>query len=265
MRKLFVGFLLVIAIVAAVFVVQPATPSQALTVDLLTFASLTDLTTTCDRLQVGLNFINRRGNNNDGALDYYYVVVYDGRGNPHASDNLGAIVGSSGTVTIQIDETFYGNLAARPLRIAVYDVNVAGILPISQVEEFPVVNSTSFDPANYLPYCAVKPLAGDFRINPLVEDPYQPVAIYCEDNGRIDVYRINENSDGFLVLRASAEQIAAVGVQETNQLITASNDGEVRLYRLSTGEFQVNAPYEGNFDGYVYIWGGCSPTGQRIN
>jgi hypothetical protein len=58
-------------------------------------------------------------------------------------------------------------------------------------------------------------------------------------------------------------EIDAVGVPAQNSLIDHSDDGKIRLYRLSTGEFQVNAPcwdrLRGNLpDGYIVLFGGCS-------
>jgi hypothetical protein len=102
----------------------------------------------------------------------------------------------------------------------------------------------------------------DGRENPVCKEPWQTAAIYCRADGSIEVYGITD-SIGWLAFRSTPSEIDAVGVQSQNALIERSDNGTIRLYRLSTGEFQVNAPrwdrLRGNLpDGYVFIFGGCS-------
>jgi hypothetical protein len=101
----------------------------------------------------------------------------------------------------------------------------------------------------------------DGRLNSICEEPYQTAAIYCRADGSIDVYGITDG-EGWLAFRTTQAEIDAVGVPAQNNLIERSDDGKIRLYRLSTGEFQVNAPMwdvvRGNLpDGYVFQFGGC--------
>ena len=101
----------------------------------------------------------------------------------------------------------------------------------------------------------------DSRENSIEVHPYQTAAIYCQADG-IDVYGI-EGGAGWLAFHATQAEIDAVGISSENTLIKASEDGTIRLYRLSTGEFQVNSPIfdriRGNLpDGYVFIFEGCS-------
>ncbi len=77
-----------------------------------------------------------------------------------------------------------------------------------------------------------------------------PIVIYCTRQG-VDIY----NTEGDLLLRVSHLTIDATGVPGENTLLASSADGNVRLFRLSTGEFQVNA-YHGSEE-YVAIWHGC--------
>lgn len=102
----------------------------------------------------------------------------------------------------------------------------------------------------------------DSRVNSLCEEPYQTAAIYCLPNGGIDVYDVT-TGEGWLTVRVSSETIAEIGVPSTNTRLGQSEDGTIRLYRLASGEFQVNAPrwdnVQGNLpDGYIFIWDGCS-------
>ncbi|MBN2471311.1 MAG: hypothetical protein JXN59_11345 [Anaerolineae bacterium] len=72
-----------------------------------------------------------------------------------------------------------------------------------------------------------------------------PVAIYPVDYGNgtgLHLYRIDETGKGTLALTVSAEAIAAVPEQPAeNTLIASTPDGSIALYRLTTGEYQVNA------------------------
>jgi len=91
----------------------------------------------------------------------------------------------------------------------------------------------------------------DGRINPGAVE----AAIYCTTRGVkiIDIDIRGVATDSFLVPYAA---IDAVGVPEVNTLI-AEHRG-FRLYRLTTGELQLNAPPNWlNTGEYVFIWDGC--------
>ncbi|NDJ86844.1 MAG: hypothetical protein GYB66_13255 [Chloroflexi bacterium] len=96
---------------------------------------------------------------------------------------------------------------------------------------------------------------GDWEVNPGSAHPYRTAAIYCRANGAIEVYAI-VNGNGVPAFTATPEEIAAVGVPLANTLIKEGGGG-IRLYRLSSGEFQVNAPMGSDPNGYVVIWDGC--------
>lgn len=72
-----------------------------------------------------------------------------------------------------------------------------------------------------------------------------PVAIYPVDYGTgtgLHLYHIDEAGKGTLALTVSPEAIAAVPAQPAeNSLIASTPDGSLALYRLTTGEYQVNA------------------------
>jgi hypothetical protein len=101
----------------------------------------------------------------------------------------------------------------------------------------------------------------DGRLNSICEEPYQTAAVYCRADGSIDVYGITDGV-GWLAVRTTQSEIDAVGIPAQNEMIERSDDGTIRLYRLSTGEFQVNAPrwdnIQGNLpDGYVFRFSEC--------
>lgn len=93
---------------------------------------------------------------------------------------------------------------------------------------------------------------GDGRIN---EDCAAPVIVYL---GSIDVYGVDPaTSEAELDLQISDETIAEVGVPAENTLLgsgTNSATGQpISVYRLTTGEFQLNTFYA---DGkpYIMVW-----------
>lgn len=57
-----------------------------------------------------------------------------------------------------------------------------------------------------------------------------------------------------LVIEYDLSELSAELPSE-NTLLAASEDGQIRLFRLTTGEFQLNAPTLSNENGYVLIWG----------
>jgi hypothetical protein len=95
---------------------------------------------------------------------------------------------------------------------------------------------------------------GDDREN---REAWASVAIYCR-GGEIHVYEIDDIKHGTLAFVATEEEIAAVGsTPEVNTVIDSA--GDIFLYRLTTGEFQVNAPGlpPEETKPYVFIWEGC--------
>jgi hypothetical protein len=97
------------------------------------------------------------------------------------------------------------------------------------------------------------PLAADGRLNP---DPSAPVVVYCQDDN-LDIYAVLSDSRGFLVIRENIEALRNMETPAENRLVAGSEDGTVRLYQLDTGEWQINAPLNGNPNGYVFFWRNC--------
>ncbi len=93
---------------------------------------------------------------------------------------------------------------------------------------------------------------GDGRLNDGGDQLGAPVAVYDTEQG-LDVYLINPaNGNGDKIFTATDEEVADVGeTPAANTAIDSANG--VTLYRLSSGEFQINAT---NFDGspYAFDW-----------
>jgi hypothetical protein len=96
----------------------------------------------------------------------------------------------------------------------------------------------------------------DGRIN---ADPAPPVVVYCTAEG-IDVYARNADDQYLFSVRAPQADYEALGTPATNTLLATSPDGNVRVFLLSSGEFQVNA-YTSSEE-YVMIWSGCPIDGS---
>ncbi len=97
------------------------------------------------------------------------------------------------------------------------------------------------------------PMFTDGRLN---MDTAQEAAVYCNKGG-VDVWRVVQ-SQGYLSLHVTKETIAKVPKYPAkNTLIAEDKKYLVRLYRLTSGELQINATsYVGKTD-YVFVWKGC--------
>lgn len=95
---------------------------------------------------------------------------------------------------------------------------------------------------------------GDDRVNC---HEASPIVIYCSADG-IDIY----STGGLLLLHVSSDVIDAVGVPDVNTLLAQTFAGGVRVYRLSTGEYQVNTV--NGAQEYVAIWEGCQTASADL-
>jgi LysM repeat protein len=78
-------------------------------------------------------------------------------------------------------------------------------------------------------------MPGDDRLN---SDPAAPIAIYCRPDG-IHVFSIDRFGQGRELFVATFNEINAIGIPSVNTLIDSG--AGVGLYRLTSGEFQVNS------------------------
>lgn len=106
------------------------------------------------------------------------------------------------------------------------------------------------------PNCPQTPLAFvDGRVN---TDAWATAVVYCIA-GDINIYAVDNESVGRLAFVVTEEEIAEVGVpSETTVLDSfAGALGQVTLYRLSSGQFQVVAPDTQPGKSYSFVFNGC--------
>jgi len=87
------------------------------------------------------------------------------------------------------------------------------------------------------------------------KDSHATAAVYCNSAG-VDVYRLDWSGNGTFIFRATLAEINKVpATPASNTLIDGA--GGFALYRLTSGELQVNTPpnWEGKI--YEYTWTGC--------
>lgn len=102
-------------------------------------------------------------------------------------------------------------------------------------------------------------LQDDGRLNRA--DAAAGAIVYCLPDAGIAVYDVDTLSRGDLALSISAAELAQTdALPAENTLIDASASGAIRLYRLTSGELQINSPgiYTSDPE-YVFIWDGCEP------
>jgi hypothetical protein len=92
----------------------------------------------------------------------------------------------------------------------------------------------------------------DRRIN---RGGFGELAVYCYDNG-LGIYDIDMLSRGDLLISLTFEELAEYPADPTmNYLIM--DVGGFRLYRLMSGDLQVNSPPNWEGKEYVFVWDGC--------
>lgn len=106
-------------------------------------------------------------------------------------------------------------------------------------------------------------LPNDNRINHAAWDRAAPVAIYCQDDyQRILVWKIDFSTGrGYHgpTINMSYAEAEAKGIPTQKNLLLAEADG-VQLWRLTTGEFQVNTRYPTEYKDWVFVWNECYPS-----
>lgn len=162
-----------------------------------------------------------------------------------SATGLGTIAIFSGSSIVSGPGTFYWSLAqtpGTPVSASVSRIeNGIVVGTVSDVATIQDCNVTVPPPAP-----STEP---DDRINP---SPVAPVAIYCRPEG-IEILTIDGQGNGHFAFRATQDQINAVGIPTINTLIAGA--GGVALFRLTSGEFQVNVP--------TFVTSGATTSLQR--
>jgi hypothetical protein len=97
----------------------------------------------------------------------------------------------------------------------------------------------------------------DGRINNTTAD--QPVSIYCKDDGSITVFAIYDGK-GYLAFTATKQELAKYPEHPAQNTLIKEAKG-ARLYKLTSGEYQVNRTKADNSE-YEYRWNGCGTVAQ---
>lgn len=99
---------------------------------------------------------------------------------------------------------------------------------------------------------------GDGRIN---LQAYAPAAVYCDAaNSRVAIYGIDEAGSGYPALFVNEADLPPTPTEEQGHLLVAES-GNIRLYRMTTGELQVRNGPDADGKEYAFIWDGCPATG----
>jgi hypothetical protein len=85
-----------------------------------------------------------------------------------------------------------------------------------------------------------------------------PLASYCRNDG-FHFYLIDENSKGSLKLVITPEQLKALPEKPDQNTLIAESEEHIRVYKLTTGEYQVNYGPNANGDEYAWAWITCVP------
>ncbi len=90
------------------------------------------------------------------------------------------------------------------------------------------------------------------------------VAMYYDQAGAgsLTVYSIDENSNGVLAFVLTADELAEWEARDVaeNTLIAQTEDGSIALYKLTTGEYQINAGPDPDGKVEVTIFDGFPPS-----
>lgn len=102
--------------------------------------------------------------------------------------------------------------------------------------------------------------SGDAGFNPndgrINLQGYATVAIYCQTD-RVAMYGIDAAGHGYPAIFIAYDDLPAAS-PDGNILITTFEN--IRFYRLTTGEFQVNVGPDAEGKDYVFVWDDCPPT-----
>jgi len=90
----------------------------------------------------------------------------------------------------------------------------------------------------------------DGRIHP---DAAAPFAAYCTEWG-LHVYGVNADGQGWLAFTVDTETMNAETPAQNTVIAEAEN---IRLYQLTSGDFQINAGPDAEGKVYVLAWNGC--------
>lgn len=183
------------------------------------------------------------------------VVTFD--------DTAAGLIGGSSPVTgtfrpAEPLSTFYGQNTQGDWTLIALDSTLSDPLCFYSFTLYLNYPDASHDasPAASSPFSPV-----DGRINHHEIDRAAPVAIYCKAYG-IEVYGVDPatgNGSTLPIISMTNEAVAAMGVP-TGAPLLLGQYADVTLWRLTTGELQVNTHYAADGKPWVFVWDACPMT-----
>lgn len=261
-------FLATVSLFVAMVLIVPAAQAQSgVTINSMDLYSFNNPPICAEIALISFTAYGSTSNGN-----YLGLTLHDGNGTAIRSTWLPVDQVAYGSISSVFNHgTNINPIAARPLTLRWHDLNStynAGNPPPANYNSqatfdafigLPVLASFVYDPADDVAACNSLPFVGvaqpgpsnagahvnfsgpvplDERINAF--DAAAPVAVYAVD-GSLVLYEILPNSRGVLAVVVTAEQIAAMASPEQNALLGSNDSGSITVWRLSSGEFQVNA------------------------
>jgi len=184
------------------------------------------------------------------AFHTYELIIY----NPRTGTSSGSGIftyGFPGPINI-------GNAYGVPAGSMVGDIfvitaNIYHPVTLDDTMSITVDCATGLPPV--APVAAEPCLIDDGRINP--ETCAGPVALYCTDDG-LEVWDIDADGVGSLAFTFSGD----FDTPAVNTLLMSA--GDIQLWALDSGEFQVNAD-QGEGKIYAFVFNGCPYDGAGYN
>lgn len=244
-------------------------------------------------LEVAVNYTT--DTDDGGNVDQVGLIFFDGNNQPLNAQLFGGSAVPSGsvstTVSLSLGSAGLNDITAQPVLAALYDVTAvyAGAPSVAAFYNHIIANNTglplstsSIDPIPLIASCAIlipppppppppsasssAPVAASAVVPPpnlsdgRLCDWGTNGAVYASSDG-IYVYGIDAQGVGYLTTFISAGDIAlSPGQPPVNTLLASSGDGRFRIYRLTTGEFQVNAGPDFEGKERVVIFTGLPPS-----
>lgn len=231
-----------------------------------------------DGMRLKLN-ISTAGTEDDLAplVDGFRLTVHDSQGVLIGSEVLGVSMSSSAPVQVTLhinylssDETTFAP-TSRPWLFTVEDIvfraGQSTGFNTTYTQELIPMGTFIIDPSSYSLSCGSLPYVEPSFGTPLNQgNSENEIAIYnaTDDNGEpvLHVYDINAEGEGTLALEITPDIIAPYidNPPGENTALMTSENGQVTLYILDTGELQINSGPDAEGKIHVLIFDGIPPT-----
>lgn len=271
-------------------------PTFAATAPELNIGQVINFGTSCKEGFFGFGLGHTHTTNDDAmGNDFVGVTISDGNGVPLHGMTFGLTtsgrigtgwsLGRSPAVT---GIPAINDITARPIHIRMYDINF-GLPRTDPIGEFnvsaeaysavinsgaPLIAEATFDPGTTLPdgptYCGDLPFgAGESESPPYIPgcpgDGTLNICITSSGNtdniGSLDIWAVDESGNGYQAIFVSKDELDNLPDKPlTNTEIQSSPDGKITLYKLYTGEYQINIGPDKEGKVQVIIFTGIPPT-----